>query len=284
MQDNPVDSPKDTTKLSMDWKNNLPEEVQGWQEVQQSDSPEKFFDQIANMRKRMGQSIRVPGQDAGEDQLNEFYNNLEEKVPGLMRKPNPEDESSIEAAFRAMGMPENPEEYTLQKDDVTDAELKDLQTMAKNIGMTKKQFNKFSEAMLQINRNSSKQFQENIDSERNALLNDWGAATDERMNEILNIAEATGASPAMVEAIKNKTVDAHTAKWLYQLGQQLGGEEVNAHIQQKTMAPDEASESINDIMNNSAHPYWDASHPDHDKAVQKVIKLHRLASGEKMSA
>lgn len=276
MLDHPSDNPDDTTKLSMDWKNNLPKEVQQWQEVQQSDSPEKFFDQMANMRKRMGQSIRVPGQDAGEEQLNEFYENLQKRVPGLMRTPNPEDPESMEQVMRALGKPEDESGYALE--DATEEELKDLRAMAKEVGMTKAQFKKFAEGMLGANKLGKAQFEERITREQMTLKQHWGAATDERYQDILNIAEATGASEALINEIKNKTIDANTAKWLYQLGKQLGGEAVQAHVQQKQMAPDEARESIDDILNNPQHPYWHASHPDHQKAVDKVINLHRLAN------
>lgn len=277
MHDYPSENNSDTTKLAMDWKANLPKEVQGWQEVQQSDSPEKFFDQMANMRKRMGQSIRVPGQDAGEEQLNEFYQNLQKRVPGLMRTPNPEDPESMEQVMRALGKPEDEQGYTLE--DATEDELKDLRAMAKEVGMTKAQFKKFAQGMLGANKMSQQQLQQQIEREQITLKSDWGAATDERYENILNVAEATGASEQIINAIKTKTIDAKTAKWLYQLGKQLGGEAVQNHVQQKTMDPDEARENIEDILNNQQHPYWHASHPDHKKAVDKVINLHRLANG-----
>jgi hypothetical protein len=267
----------------MDWKNNLPESVREWQEVKQSDTPEKFFDQVANMRKYMGQSIRIPSKDAGDDQLNEFYNNLQAKVPGLMRAPNPEDDESIEHVFKALGKPDDEKAYTVDREDVAEAELEDLRAMAKDVGMTKAQFKKFADGMLNINKSAQEKNRAALENEQNSLKSDWGAAFDERLNSVLDIAEATGASNGLVESIKNKTVDAHTAKWLYQLGKQLGGEAVNAHVQQKTMAPEEASETINDILNNAAHPYWDTAHPDHSKAVEKVIKLHRLSNGQAAS-
>lgn len=278
MNDAPAENAQNTTQLSMDWKNNLPETVRGWDEVKNSDSPEKFFDQMANMRKMIGQSIRVPSQDAGPEQLEAFYKKIEAKAPDLMRKPNPEDPESLNAVMRALGMPEDETGYTYQG-EASEAELADLRKMAKDIGLTKNQFEKLADGMLGANKAMQSQTAQIVEKERQALQKEWGAATDERYNEILNIAEATGASPAMLESIKNKTIDAQSAKWLYQMGKQLGGETVNAHVEQKTLAPSEASERIDDILNNRAHPYWDASHPDHQKAVEKVINLHRLAAG-----
>ena len=277
MQDNPIDSPNDTTSLSMDWKNNLPESVRGWDEVKNSDSPEKFFDQVANMRKMIGQSIRVPSKEAGPEQLEEFYKKVEAKAPDLMRKPNPEDPESMEAVLRALGKPESEDGYTYDG-EADENELNDLRQMAKNVGLTKAQFKKLADGMVGARSQLSAQQETRLNKERETLQKEWGAATDERYAELMNIAEATGASPQMLEQIENRTLDAHSAKWLYQLGKQLGGEAINAHVQEKTLAPDEARERIDDILNNPQHPYWLASHPDHQKAVDKVIKLHRLSA------
>lgn len=259
------------------WKEFLPKPVQEWQEVQQSDTPEKFFDQVANMRKFMGQSIRIPSHDAGQEQMDQFYNRLQEKVPGLMRTPNPEDEKSIEHVMRALGVPESDKEYSFDG-AATEDEIGGLRAMAKDLKLTKSQFKKFAESMTSANQIQREKNTQALDAQRQALQKDWGAAYDERMENVLNIAEATGASKHMIEAIKAKTLDADTAKWIYQMGKQLGGEAINAHVQQKNMSPSEASENISDILNNQAHPYWNSDHPDHKKAVDKVINLHRLAN------
>ena len=276
MNDAPAEA---STQLSMDWKQNLPKDVQGWDEVKNSDTPEKFFNQVSNMRSMIGQSIRVPSKEASPEQMEEFYKKVEAKAPDLMRRPNPEDDESMEAVMRALGKPENEEGYTLDA-EVSEAELADLRNMAKNVGLTKAQFKKLADGMLGANNLIKQQSEERISKERESLQKEWGAATDERFNDLLNIAEATGASPQMIEQIKNKTIDAHSAKWLYQMGKQLGGEAINAHVQEKTLAPDEARERIDDILNNPQHPYWLASHPDHQKAVDKVINLHRLSAAQ----
>jgi len=285
MSDHPIDTPNDTTIVSKDWRNNLPQNVQAWQEVQTSDSPEKFWSQVENMRSRMGQSIRIPGKDAGAEQLNEFYGTLQARVPGLMRSPDPEDEGSIEQVMRSLGKPDDEKGYELGDDvEVSENELHDLRAMAKEIGMTKRQFKKFAKNILGVNRSQIEAANQRLTSEQNALKSDWGAAYDERMNDILNIAEATGASESLLSQIKNKTIDRSTAKWLHQLGKQLGGEAINAHVQDKTMAPQEANESIDEILGNKDHPYWNAHHPGHKAAVDKVIKLHRLANGQAVGA
>lgn len=72
------------------WAESLPESVRDWDEVKNSDSPEKFFDQVANMRSMIGKSIRIPSEDAGEEAMQDFIQKLQQ-VDGVMMKPENAD-------------------------------------------------------------------------------------------------------------------------------------------------------------------------------------------------
>lgn len=272
----PIATNDSTQVHAGNWREFLPPSVQDWQEVKQSDTAEKFFDQVANMRKFIGQSIRIPTQDAGQEQMEQFYNRLQEKVPGLMRTPDPEDAQNMAQVMRTLGVPDDDSEYNFDG-AATDEQVSGLRQMAKDLGLTKKQFKKFAETMVGAETLKSQQSESAINTTRQELQKQWGAAYDERMQDILNIAEATKAAPQLIQAINDKTIDANTAQWLWQMGKQLGGEAINAHVQQKQLSPAEASENINDILGNSAHPYWNADHPGHKAAVDKVLNLQRLA-------
>lgn len=73
-----------------DWRASLPESVREWDEAKNSDSPEKFYDQMANLRSMMGKSIRIPSPDAGTEAREQFLNKLKE-VDGVMARPEGED-------------------------------------------------------------------------------------------------------------------------------------------------------------------------------------------------
>ena len=93
------------------WSEALPPDVREWDEVKNSDAPEKFWEQMVNMRSRMGQSIRIPSSDAGDQDRAEFYKKLQEKVPGLMPTPDFEKEDSLVDLYTRMGRPAEAKEY-----------------------------------------------------------------------------------------------------------------------------------------------------------------------------
>ena len=47
------------------------------------------------------------------------------------------------------------------------------------------------------------------------------------------------------------------------------------------MTPDEAQSRINEIFANNQHPYFDPAHPDHARAVKKMLDLQDYAHGRK---
>ena len=59
-----------------DWREALPENVRGWDEAQNADSADAFFKQIGDLRSHLGNSIRVPSDDAGDDTRKEFFEKL----------------------------------------------------------------------------------------------------------------------------------------------------------------------------------------------------------------
>lgn len=42
------------------------------------------------------------------------------------------------------------------------------------------------------------------------------------------------------------------------------------------LTKEEASDNLNSIMGNMEHPYWVKDHPNHNKAVQEVLKFHEI--------
>ena len=107
--------------MSEEWKATLPESLQSWDEVTNSDSPEKFWEQMSNQRKLIGDSIRIPSEEAGDDSWNAFNEKIMNKVPTLMRTPNSDDSDSINDVLKRLGKPEDVDGYKLL--DITDTEV-----------------------------------------------------------------------------------------------------------------------------------------------------------------
>ena len=96
------------------WKGTLPDSVKDWNEVKEAKSADSFWEQMQNMRSFMGQSIRVPGEDASKDDKAAFNTKLMEKVPSLMQKPDFDNDEVMQAFYSQMGRPEEAEVYDLK--------------------------------------------------------------------------------------------------------------------------------------------------------------------------
>jgi hypothetical protein len=99
----------------------------------------------------------------------------------------------------------------------------------------------------------------------------------------LKLAEGTGAPAAFVDAIRNGAVNGEALKWLHGMASRMGGNLNIADDQGGAgkMTPGEAQSRISEIMGNRKHPYWDAGHPDHKRAMETIVELGRLADAGK---
>lgn len=269
------------TRLNTDWRENLksvaPEYVTEWDEFKNSDSPEKFFDQLKNHRSMIGQSIRIPTGEAGAEQMNEFYNKIQTKVPGLMRTPDPDDPAQIRDVYSKLGLPENADGYNTAEDIGIDPEtLGTYKALAHEAGLTKGQFNKFIKDLGQRTKERNESAQSAKSEDLAGLRGEWGLAFEQRAGICAKVAARTGAPEALCEAIGKGEADAKTMKWLYNLSTQLGGERMNFVSDEPSgPTPAEIEGQIADIMGNTQHPYWIASHPGHKQAVDKMLALRR---------
>lgn len=271
-----------------EWAKTLPAEVQAWDEVKNSDSPEKFWQQITNHREFLGQSIRIPSAEAGTEDKKAFYQKLQERVPELMLKPNPEDNDAVEAIYRALGKPEKPEDYPIPKIEpptgtniqLDNAPVEAFRGLAHKHGLTKKQFEGIVAEMSKINIDQAVVVQQQRDSDLQTLRTEWGSAFDQRLGQVKELAKKTGAPPVFQDALGKMLVDATTLRWLHSVAESLQGKEPAAggdRNNTNVLTPVEAQAQIDEMYNNKEHPWWNKGHPSHQAAVKRMLELRRLA-------
>jgi hypothetical protein len=270
---------------AVDWKASLPEPVRAWDEVKTSDTPDKFWGQVSDMRSHLGTSIRIPGPDASQEAIAAFHQKLREKVPTLMPTPNPDDEASVLNTYKALGHPEKPEDYTVptftapQGVQLDTSPIEGFRPIAHKYGLTKKQFEGIVNEMTQASIQAASQQQQAMDSEVGSLNTEWGHAFDQNYKKALDIAEKTQAPPALIDALRASKAQAQTVKWLHKLadafrGEPQAGGDKNTSV---VMTPGEAKQRVAEIMNNRQHPYWVADHPNHRAAMENMLELRKFA-------
>ena len=88
------------------WRDELPDDLKGNEALSNFESIDQLAKSFVETKKFQGESIRIPGEDAGEDAIKEFNTKLLDKVPNLMPKPNLDSEDQAIEFFRSIGMPE----------------------------------------------------------------------------------------------------------------------------------------------------------------------------------
>ena len=89
-----------------EWQQAIPEFARNWGEVTQASDMDALFNRFGEQRSHLGNAIKIPSEDAGEDAMTEFREKLMNKVPSLMETPDLEKEETINALLKKMGRPD----------------------------------------------------------------------------------------------------------------------------------------------------------------------------------
>ncbi len=228
-----------------------------------------------------GKSIRLPSEEAGDEDRQAFYDRLQEKVPDLMRKPTGEN---LDETLRALGhVP--PEEYVMPEIDsqgvkLNDAEAVAFQQVARKHGLTQAQYQGIVADMTQANIETALANQQASADDSAALQTEWGAAHESRIRQISNFAEASGAPTELVNALKAGQVKSATAKWLYSLVESYskgGGKQFDVPPQAPgVLTPADAELEAQAIRKNNDHPYNNPGAPGHEAAKKRMRELYKM--------
>lgn len=269
--------------LEPNWRDRLPDDIKG-------DASLASFEDIGSMAKSyielktyQGNSLHIPGEDAGDDQRKEFNSKLLDKVPGLMLRPG--EDKQTRDFYRSAGMPEKEDGYDapeikelpngIKPDDTG---LTFFKKVAHEAGLNKDQFKIVMKAMVEQEMGINTTNSDNQKTDIAALNKEWGAAAEERNKAAKSIAEKTKAPDGMIKALENDALPADFVAWLYSLSISIGGEG-NAHNANEggtnsILTPDEAQIKIDEIYDNAKHPF----HKGDTKALKRMLDLVHLAN------
>lgn len=230
----------------------------------------------------IGGSVRIPGEDASDEQRAEFYEKLK-TVPGVVKLPNPENAEEVAAFYQSLGAPETAEEYSIDMPEGFDiAGYEHLISAAKQAGLTNDQLKILANAEIAKNTDSI-QAMEAAKVEGSKLLDQaFGADKEARLAGAKAAARVYGEKyPDAVNELINGPAGNNPAlvMMLADLGKSMSEQ---GHAGMKSTVkygttPDEAQMKIEEIRNNPTHPYYDQANPGHKEAVDRMQKLYALA-------
>lgn len=263
------------------------EHLRGAPGLQKFEGVEDLAKGYVDLEAFQGQSIRIPGEDASSEAIQEFHTRLTEKVPGLIPTPDLDNAEAMRTLYRQLGQPEEADGYKIPEIDTgdvaVDMSLADsFRGIAHEFGLSQRQYEGIIKKVTENNIRVAGENRDAHNEDQKSLHDEWGLAYDDNRKAALNVAKQTGAPQDLITAIEQRTASAATVKWLFDIHTQSGGEGLNFGRERGSgvLAPGEAQAKIDEIMSNSEHPYWNAQHPGNKAAVQRVLELQKAANPE----
>jgi hypothetical protein len=205
--------------------------------------------------------IPLPGKSATDEQWNEVYNKL--------------------------GRPESADKYKLEfKTDVAPVDENVIKGFAQNahkLGLNNKQAQGILEFYKSTLEGSAKEMSVNMETAQaeaaNSLRSEWGRAYDDNLRKAADVAQTylepelldtqlrdgsrLGDNPKIIKAFAN------IANLLSE--DKIIGAEADNALQGR-----DVEKEINDLVGDKTGPYWNKSHPNHNKTVNQVLSLREL--------
>ena len=266
------------------WRESLPDEIKANESLASFEDVNALAASYIETKALVGSGLRFPSDEASDADKAEFLSRVIEKVPTLMMKPDFEDEGQSVEFFRTLGMPEESTGYETaiyeeRKFDESREEF--LRGLAHESRLTAVQYKALSEGMLKFDHEAIHAAEGATSGDLATLRQEWGMTWEERRGLANKVRET------FFPFIPETQMDAQTIKALHAVGSQLGSGEGSEMGDQRNNAgnsgkitPGEALAKIDDIMNNREHPYWISMHPNHQKALDDMIDLRKMADPE----
>lgn len=259
------------------WRGVLPPELRDAPVLKDTKDLPGLVKQFVDVQAHLGNSIRIPGKDAGAEDIKVFHQKLVERVPGLYYMPAEGDEAATAALFAKLGRPSDPKEYEVPvpKDG---AEIPGFRDVVHKQGLSKKQVKELAAWWAGVQESAVKTVAEAHGKEMTQLDAEWGAAKQPKVEAIASLAEKTGAPPEMLDSIRKGNIGAKTLRWLDGLVKAVGTEGTQLvrgkNDQPTTLTPQEAERQIDEIMRR---PEYRENSPLGASLRAKQLELAKVA-------
>lgn len=254
-----------------DWRAALPENVRGWDEFKNADTPEAAFERIEHMRTKFGTGLFAPGKDASQKDWTDFYGKLSERTSGkVMPRPEKDDVEGMNALFKQLGRPEDAAGYEFAEGTDSDTAAA-VGKLALDNNLSVAQMKGLDEGMAALLVEQGKASEAQRNEGLNTLKGEWGAAWDERSK----IAEKVREN--FLKFIPADQMNAGTMAALYEVGKALGGEgsELLKHEIKNEPTLLQAKEEIEELSGRIAE--LQKSHDGSKRSEMQRLVLQRRA-------
>lgn len=278
-----IETSQPTTAIPADSMSFIDQQLRDNPSIKEFKSVNDLAKSYVHAKQMIGSSIRIPTEDAGDDQRNEFYKRLE-TVPGVMRF----DPDKPDAVYDKLGRPSKPEEYGVNYPEnlAADATVKtSFLNTAHQLGLNTKQTQALLDFQSSYVENQNKEMSSKVAAYHSQLKQQFGADFDNRVRAANEAVKIWGAKyPELNTLMSNPLVANNPA--LVSIFAELGKQAVEGKlpgVQSNIsfgLTPGEAQDKIDEMRSNRQHPMHDPKSPGHEAALEKLTKLYEIAHGK----
>lgn len=264
------------------WRDDLNEDIKDSAVLAKYDSAEAAHRALIEATSFMGNSIRIPSEDAGPEDHKTFIEKLMGRVPNLMMKPDFDTEGGADDYHKMIGVPDDEEGYKPKEGfkGLTDELVAELRTVAAKIKMPKRMFDAWLDEYVQASVGQEEAATAAVTEHEAALKKTWGAATPELKSVVEKLVGEFQDEKEPLGELNNAAY-----KLLYNISKALSGEGPQAGKQNESqrgadvVTPAEAKERLVELRNKPAYLNRDgkASPEERKLLLAKIAKFTELA-------
>jgi len=251
--------------VAKSWKETISEEFRNDPNISKFTEIDALAKSYINATRMIGQDkVAVPNENSTDDQWQEVYGKL--------------------------GRPESPDKYKLEVQSETapldESAIKQFAENAHQLGLNNKQaqgilefYKNSMEGSIQQARVDTETAQANAEQE---LRKEWGRSYDENIKKAGAIAKANMSEDILNMELKDGTrIGDHPSviKGFASIANLMSEDKLVSTESENVDRGTDYEAEISKLVNDRDGPYWNKSHPDHDKVVQQVFTLRTMING-----
>ena len=201
-------------------------------------------------------------------------------------------EDQWEEAYIKMGRPDSADKYSLDiKSDVVPLDeqaIKSFQEQSFKLGLNNEQ----AKGVLDFYKNNmeAQTQQAKVDAEtsqaqaQNLLRQEWGRDYDANIAKAKSLATANLAPEVFEMQLADGSRlgdNVNVIKGFAKIASMMSEDKILSTESENMDKSEDIQTEIDQIMNDKNGPYWNKSHPNHDKVVQQVYTLREMLDGSK---
>ena len=248
------------------WKDSISEEYRKDPNIEKFTEIDALAKSYINATKMIGQDkLAVPTNNSTEEAWNEVYDKL--------GRPESAEKYSLDAKSKVVSLDENA--------------VKQFAETSHKLGLNNKQAQGLLEFYKQNMEGTAQQAK--IDTEtaqaqaEQELRSEWGREFDTKVKQAGSLAKANIKPEVLDMTLSNGTrLGDHPEiiRGFAKIAGMMAEDKIVSTESESVQSNQSIQDEIDTIINDRASPYWNKSHPNHDKQVQQVYTLREMLSGK----